>query len=103
MLQSEEELDDTGITPVKNKDAEMTDHDSSDASAKRRLSLDFSNPIFEDEGEGTLPMSTENDTRVEKMTTTDTDKDRTKHTRKNGADSSSLGSAGSLEGSVRSQ
>jgi hypothetical protein len=28
MLQSEEELDDTGTSPVKNKDAEMTDRDS---------------------------------------------------------------------------
>jgi hypothetical protein len=48
-------------------------------------------------------MSTENDTRVEKTATTDTDKDRTKRTRKDGANSPSLGSAGSLEGSVRSQ
>jgi hypothetical protein len=42
MVQSEEELDDTGTSPVKKKDAEMTDRDSSEAGAKRRLSLGFS-------------------------------------------------------------
>jgi hypothetical protein len=76
--------------------------DSLDNGAKRRLSLGFSNPIFEDVDNGTLPMVTDADSPPSDGNLV-TDMDRSKRTKKAGANSHSLGSAGSLEESVRSQ
>jgi hypothetical protein len=98
----EEELDDTAASPPKKPDAEKFDRDSLDNGAKRRLSLGFSNPIFEDVDNGTLPMVTDADTLPTDGNLV-ADMDRSKRTKKAGANSPSLGSAGSLEESVRSQ
>jgi hypothetical protein len=100
---TEGELDDPGTSPTKKTDFDMNDRHSSDSGAKRRLSLGYSNPVFEEQVEGTLPMITEFEIPQANGETFDTEMDRSKRTKKDGADSPSLGSAGSREESVRSQ
>jgi hypothetical protein len=101
-VSQEEELDDTAASPPKKFDAEKSARDSLDNGAKRRLSMGFSNPTFENVDNGILPMLTNADTPPADGNLM-ADMDRTKHTKKARANSPSLGSAGSLEESVQSQ
>jgi hypothetical protein len=78
----------------------MDERDSTDSGAKRRLALEFplnSNDVNPETG--LVPMLTdENQARTEVAET-----ERNKRSKKDGANSPSLGSAGSREESVRSQ
>jgi hypothetical protein len=82
---------------------EPDNREASDAGAKRRLSLGFSNPIFEETEDGSIPMITDGNLPLGIVSTVDDGTDRSKRTKKAGADSPSLGSADSREESVRSQ
>jgi hypothetical protein len=96
----EEDLADTGTSPVKRADTDMDERDSTDSGAKRRLALELplnSNDVNPETG--MVPMLTdENQARTEVAET-----ERNKRSKKDGANSPSLGSAGSREESVRSQ
>jgi hypothetical protein len=100
----EDELADTGSSPIKKGDADMENSESSDPGTKRRL--EFDNSLPEDE---TLPQNLENlavamiTDGTEIPLANEGDDIRTKRSRKAGANSPSLGSAGSFEGPVRSQ
>jgi hypothetical protein len=100
----EDELADTGSSPIKKGDADMENSESSDPGTKRRL--EFDNSLLEDE---TLPQNLENlavamiTDGTEIPLANEGDDIRTKRSRKAGANSPSLGSAGSFEGPVRSQ
>jgi hypothetical protein len=104
----EEELQDTGTSPVKGKDMEI-DHDDAngETGAKRRLQMDVNPDIgnsennneeenMQDMGSDGLPSQLE-EGNLAKLS------DRSKRTKKAGADSPSLGSAGSQEEPVRAQ
>jgi hypothetical protein len=101
----EDELADTGTSPVKKKDMAMEDSENSDPGAKRRLNLvtdlvGENVDLPQDHRNKAIPMimvGSEDSLANEANTT------RTKHSKKAGANSPSLGSAGSLEESVRSQ
>jgi hypothetical protein len=106
----EQELDDTGASPVKTADMEVENADHVEALAKRRLNLTFDDedtnvtlvrdaPLADNaivmamEGVSSPPDAKDDGTRM----------DRKKRSKKDGANSPSLGSAGSREESVRSQ
>jgi hypothetical protein len=103
--QQEDPLADTGSSPVKPGDTNMTDRDSTESGVKRRLQLDNQeeeNAMLEKENalamvvnDGTHPSTA--------MMEVETEKDRLKCSKKTGANSPSLGSAGSHEEPVRSQ
>jgi hypothetical protein len=99
---AEGELDDTGSSPVKRTDTHMQDRDSSDAGAKRRLALEEALPSETENQIGRVPMITDG-TEILADANVGIEKDRNKRSKKDGADSPSLGSAGSLEESVRAQ
>jgi hypothetical protein len=96
-------LDDTGSSPVKDKDDNMEDHDL-DKNAKRSLFQDQveenDNTETADEG-GLVAMSDDENKRLNSAKKGSDE--RKKRAKKDGAISTSTGSAGSLEGSVRSQ
>jgi hypothetical protein len=103
---TEGELDDTGSSPVKNIDMEIEHNTSSEALAKRRLDLGDENTAFQ---AGANPISTDKQPMIVDGSVLKTDllgaekENERKHSKKDGADSSSLGSAASREESVRSQ
>jgi hypothetical protein len=103
--QQEDPLADTGSSPVKPGDTNMTDRDSMESGVKRRLLLD--NPVEENtmlEKENALALVV-NDGNLPStyMMEVETDKDQLKRSKKAGANSPSLGSAGSFKELVRSQ
>jgi hypothetical protein len=99
----DDELTDTATSPSKDAGTELDNREASDAGAKTRLSLGFSNPIFEETGDGSIPMITDGNLPLGIVSTVDDGTDRSKRTKKAGADSPSLGLADSREESVRSQ
>jgi hypothetical protein len=104
---ADDPLADTASSPSKMMDIEKDDRDSPESGVKRRLQLEngkFSKEESSDIGDGSaLPMITDEQKTLEKDTIDDDMVDRSKHTKKAGASSPSLGSAGSLEESVQSQ
>ena len=106
---TEEELDDTATSPVKSRDVDMTGRELSDSGVKKRLL-----PSIEQNGEnligdalrsGLAPMAmiTDGDTSSAGIVAAERSLKTVKRTKKDGADSPSLGSADSRDGSVRSQ
>jgi hypothetical protein len=103
----DEEIADTGTSPPKKHEGELDDRELSDPGTKRRLNLDLM-PAEEDapprsanNNDIVIPMITDGvagELPIENNVTT-----RTKRSKKDGANSPSLGSAGSFKGSVRSQ
>jgi hypothetical protein len=99
------ELDDTATSPT--KDMDMDKGSPSDSSAKRRLELHGKEDMDKDSSDqqGNMQpsdMNTDGSLPSDQLEPVD-EKDRKKRTKKDGAISSSLGSAASLEESVRSQ
>jgi hypothetical protein len=102
-------LDDTATSPIKKGDHSMVDgEDLGDVETgdKRRLLLQSEPSLIN--SERTIPDTHANmvvDTTRETENDLDTDGafERPKRSKKDGADSPSLGSAGSFEGSVRAQ
>jgi hypothetical protein len=97
---SEHELEDTVSSPIKKNDVRMEDRESTDSGAKRRLLLITGAQPEDDFGAGTIPMITDTSTIPDATKERETDTDRVKRSKKAGADSPSLGSAGSREESV---
>jgi hypothetical protein len=105
---SDPDLLDTVASPGKSKDMEVDRHDLTSSAAKRGLDMNEKDEILEaakDTGNGYvaggMPMITEGQA-ANGNPGGDLDKDRKKRTKKDGSNSS-LGSAESHEGSVRSQ
>jgi hypothetical protein len=106
----EQELDDTGASPVKTADMEVENANHAEALAKRRLNLTFG-----DEDANVTPVGDANLANNAIVVAMEgvysppdanddgTGMDRKKRSKKDGANSPSLGSAGSREESVRSQ
>jgi hypothetical protein len=103
----EEELADTWTSPVKRTDMEVGDLTNTESLTKRRLQLTDCN--HDDLNHDATDPSLETQMITNRVgaprdgTGEDAVFDRKKHTKKAGADSPSLGSAGSREGSFRSQ
>jgi hypothetical protein len=104
---ADDPLADTASSPSKMMDIEKDERDSTDSGVKRRLQLEngkISENESSDIGDGSaLPMITDGQKTLEEDTFDDDMVDRSKRTKKAGASSPSLGSAGSREESVRSQ
>jgi hypothetical protein len=100
----EGELDDTGTSPSKKQDEDMDDRENSDPGAKRRLNLNvLVEDVLTDDQERPAAMAVDGALALPIIPVDDGTNDRTKRSKKDGAISSSLGSAGSREESVRSQ
>jgi hypothetical protein len=104
----DENLKDTATSPVKVPEVVMTDENTSDPGAKRRLnmSLELAEKDQEqfDTDKGAPAAVLVDDTGISKEPHPEVaDTDRKKRSKKEGANSTSLGSAGSLEEPVRSQ
>jgi hypothetical protein len=105
----DDNLQDTATSPVKNLDVVMTEDDTSDPGAKRRLNM--SSEIGDEEerdkngaGNGALAAMVIDENLPPKDSLTGVvNNERKKRSKKEGANSTSLGSAGSLEDPVRSQ
>jgi hypothetical protein len=76
----EDELVDTATSPGKKKGVETDIRDVSDAGAKRFLYLGFTNPIFEDNEDGTIPMITDESLALVNAAALDDGNDMTKRT-----------------------
>jgi hypothetical protein len=104
---ADDPLSDTASSPSKMMDIEKDERESTDSGVKRRLQLEngkISKNESSDIGDGSaLPMITDGQKTLEEDTFDDDMVDRSKRTKKAGASSPSLGSAGSREESVRSQ
>jgi hypothetical protein len=106
--ETEEELQDTGSSPVKKGDVTMSDSENSDLNVKRRLEMamdEVPKDLIGLEADGVTPDNMVSDDVL--LGTNDILAgevvDRKKRSKKAGADSPSLESAGSFEGPVRSQ
>ena len=108
---SDPDLMDTATSPGKGKDMEVdvVKHDLTNPAAKRNLDLgeneetkEAENNLVVEATKGGMPTLTDSQVTGDKHDGA-MENDRKKRTKKDGANSSSLGSAGSLEGSVRSQ
>jgi hypothetical protein len=104
----ERELDDTATSPGKIKDMELDKKDLSNPAAKRSLDmgdlvLGRNHPTDEAAEHQELADELMEGNNQNGVTDENTEKGRKKRTKKDGANSSSLGSAESREGSVRSQ
>jgi hypothetical protein len=105
----DDNLQDTATSAVKNLDVVMTKDDTSDPGAKRRLNM--SSEIGDEEerdkngaGNGALAaMVIDENLLPKKSLTWVVNEERKKRSKKEGANSTSLGSAGSREEPVRSQ
>jgi hypothetical protein len=84
---------------------ELDDHDSStDSGAKRRLQIEYdTEPRGEEMNDKALAMVTDNDLLITTSNTQEMENDRSKRTKKAGADSPLLRSADSQEESDRAQ
>jgi hypothetical protein len=104
-IQTEEELHDTGSSPIKKTQMDLDDHDSStDSGAKRRLQIEFdTEPGGEEMNDKALAMVTDNDLLINTSNTQEMENDRSKRTKKAGADSPSPISADSQKESDRAQ
>ena len=103
---TDKELQDTTTSPLKNNDVLMSEKEASNLGAKRRLLLedkDILQKETEEDVDGALAMVTSSSLSPELHVGNDGISARTKTSKKAGDDSTSLGSTGSLEGSVRSQ
>jgi hypothetical protein len=106
-IPTEGELDDTGSSPVKNTDMEVEHNTGSDALAKRRLDLGDDENTDGQAGANTnstskQPMIVDGSILKTDLSGIEKENER-KHSKKAGADSPSLGLAGSREESLRSQ
>jgi hypothetical protein len=105
----EDHLSDSGSSPIKPNDLASEDRGSADSGVKRRLLLQSErqcaeeDEILEEEGNLAVAMVTDESGMPIVSNTEEVEADRKKRTKKAGADSPSLGSAGSLERPVRSQ
>jgi hypothetical protein len=82
----------------------MDDRENSDPGVKRRLNLNvLMEDVLPDDQEIPAAMAVDGALVLSTIPVDDGTKDRTKRSKKDGAISSSLGSAGSREESVRSQ
>jgi hypothetical protein len=97
-------LEDTGTSPLKNNDDEM-DHENSDFGAKRRLNLNNISDDLQQKEDLDLPAEMALDGAVPELMAPGEKgmTKRAKRSKKDGANSPSLGSTGSFEGSVWSQ
>jgi hypothetical protein len=95
------ELQDTGTSPVKNPDVHMKDSDSTEPNVKRRLALEYGDG--DTNSDGNLDDMLTNDEPPRRGADVDDTTERIKRSKKAGASSPSLGSAGSLGEPVRSQ
>jgi hypothetical protein len=106
VARKEDELDDTGSSPVKPPDVDMQDRNTTDSGAKKRLLLEYQKDDDTDMGKEKEDLNTVTKTGVHGMQmddgTIEKEKDRKKCTKKDKAVSPSLRSAGSREESVRS-
>ncbi|KAK1682888.1 hypothetical protein QYE76_043736 [Lolium multiflorum] len=107
-LEMDDNLKDTATSPVKGLEVVMTDENTCDPGAKRRLnmSLEIAEKEHEqsDTDKGAPAAMLVDGTGISKEPHPEvTDTDRKKRSKKEGANSTSLGSAGSLEEPVRSQ
>jgi hypothetical protein len=105
----EDHLSDSGSSPIKPNDLASEDRGSADSGVKRRLLLQSErqcaeeDEILEEEGNLAVAMVMDESGMPIVSNTEEVEADRKKRTKKAGADSPSLGSAGSLERPVRSQ
>jgi hypothetical protein len=98
----DDSLKDTTNSPLKKGDIDMEEKEDVDSGAKRRLLLEDkeSDEAQYEDGDGVAAdMVTDSDKILDGVS----EKDRKKRPKKTGADSSSLGSAGSLDEPVRAQ
>jgi hypothetical protein len=104
-VQTEEEEHDTGSSPIKKTQMELDDHDpSNDSGAKRRLQIEYDMESQKEEtNDIPLAMATDNDPPNITTNSLERENDRSKRTKKAGADSPSLRSADSNEESDRAQ
>jgi hypothetical protein len=86
----DDELTDTATSPSKDTGMEPDNREAPDAGAKRRLSMGISNPIFEETEDGSILMITDGNLPLGTVSTVDDGTDRSKRTKKAGADSPSL-------------
>ena len=103
---TEEELDDTATSPVKSRDVDMTGRELSDSGVKKRLlpSIEQNGEnLIGDTGPAPMVMITDGDPSSAGIVASKRSSKTVKRTKKDGADSPSLGSADSRDGSVRSQ
>jgi hypothetical protein len=104
---TEEELQDTGSSPVKKGDITMSDSENSDLNVKRRLEM-VEGEVVEDvlglDADGVKPDAMVTDGALVGMNDILAGEvaDQKKRSKNAGADSPSLESAGSFEGPVRS-
>jgi hypothetical protein len=105
IVHTEDPLDDTASSPVKKTDEVMEDNESSELNIKRRLDMNQVEEVdnvglYEEDPNTAMVGVIENSASIvtEKNKTS-----RTKRSKKDGADSPSLGSAGSFEEPVRAQ
>jgi hypothetical protein len=106
--ETEEELQDTGLSPVKKGDVTMSDSENSDLNVKRRLEMtvgEVPKDLVGLDADGVTPDAMVSDDALLGMNDILAGEiaDRKKHSKKAGADSPSLESAGSFEGPIRSQ
>jgi hypothetical protein len=104
-VQTEEEEHDTGSSPIKKTQMELDDHDSSnDSGAKIRLRIEYDTESQKEEtNDNPLAMATDNDPPNITTNSLEKENDRSKCTKKAGADSPSLRSLDSREESDRAQ
>jgi hypothetical protein len=100
---TEDDLDDTAASPVKNPEETMTESDDhrTDSGAKRRLNLDEN--ILSEREDGGANLMIMDGTMHASATEHESEEDQTKRPKKAGVVSPSLGSAGSQEEPVRTQ
>jgi hypothetical protein len=83
--QAEDELEDTGTSPVKKPIMEMDDRESIDSGVKRRLALENTTEFQEDLNDGNVPMITDGAVLFGENEEMDTEKERPKRSKKAGA------------------
>jgi hypothetical protein len=104
----DDSLKDTASSPIKQNDIEMSDNTTTDLNAKRQLEFPSENSdanILDKgvTGVGSTAMVTDEMAVPTNVLENKSENDRKKRSKKDGADSPSLGSAGSLEEPARSQ
>jgi hypothetical protein len=80
--QAEDELEDTGTSPVKKPIMEMDDRESINSGVKRRLALENTTEFQEDLNDGNVPMITDGAVLFGENEEMDTEKERPKRSKK---------------------
>jgi hypothetical protein len=104
-VQEEGDLEDTGTSPVKKPEEEMTDREFIDTTTKRRLMLNEPSDgcMVQDKSEVSAAMAVDITSPSTSPVVDIGKKERIKRSKKDGANSPSLGSADSREEFVREQ